>query len=109
MVDITRVLWRVFVRVRNRFAGKLEPVMPPHNNLGQYSKTEIRETWGTHIQIGMIPPGGMTHGSDASECGGTIRPPETLRKILAMPLMRMNDKIPVITPYAILRRISARH
>lgn len=40
----------------------------------------------TYIHGGMIPPGGMTHGSDASQLGGEMRPSVTLRKTQTVPL-----------------------
>ena len=58
-------------------------------------------------------PGGMTHGSAASKLGGVMRSPETLRRSHAMPLMRTNEMMPAMTPYAMLaqgqyRRLSQK-
>ena len=60
----------------------------------------------THIQRGTMPPGGMTHGSDSSMLCGTTRPRLALRNMRTIPLRMTYDRIPVITPYAMLMYVS---
>ena len=69
-------------------------------NLDEFSYSEVSAR--TYIQKGTIPPGGMTHGSDASKLGGTIRSPLSLRSSKGIPLRIMYELTPAITPYAIL-------
>ena len=52
----------------------------------------------THIQGGVIPPGGTTHGSAEPCVGGEIFPFETLRMAQGTEFNIMYDTIPAMTP-----------
>lgn len=58
----------------------------------------------TYIHGGTIPPGGITHGSEASIFGGTKRPPEIFPKNQGIPFSSMYEMTPAMTPYAMLKK-----